>query len=294
MIIAKIICMFLNGIIFCLLFFYTCKQPANFKNDSRTVDEYLITYKNGIPNDTVLKSKSFYDSNENLLKEINYYGKQVLQTIIYISKDTFDSKRYLSKTDSIVYLVKGRSEQQKFYNGKLIDEIYYDKNNNIVKEINYDISSNHRLPVTEEFIYLYDKNRRKTSEALLWNKDTIYEVKYTYTEDSLLSEKDYLKNKCCEGNQPIPADKILYEYDRNRNLIKEIEIVDRNIKRAYKDQFNGYYNKAIITIYSYDNQNRLINKKIYAPNFSENPSTKINELYTTPSSLSEEYIYKYN
>ncbi len=287
--------MFFNGIIFCLLFFCTCKpQTVNIKNDSRTVDEYLVTYKNGIPTDTVLKSKSFYDLDGNLFKEVKYYRNQILQTNIYVSQDTSNSKKYLSKTDSIVYLVKGRGSQQKFYNGKLIDEIFYDVNNNIIKEINYDINSTHRVAVTEKFVYSYDNNRKKTSETFLWNNDTVYKIKYTYNKDSLLIEKYYLRNKCCEGNQPIPVDKTLYEYDGNKNLIKEIEIIDRSIRREYKGQFNEYYNQAIITTYSYDEQNRLTDKKIYAPNFSQDPNTKIDELYIKPSFLSEEYVYKYN
>lgn len=286
--------MLLNTTFFCLLFLCTCKpQSANLQNDSKIAEEYLITYKNGMPEDTVLKSKKVYDPNGSLLKEINYYKKQILKTIIYLNNDSLDLKSYLSKSDSIFYSVKGRGKETKFYNGKLVDEVYYDKNNNIVKETNYNINSDSQVPVEEEFFYLYDGGKKKISETFLWNKDTIHKIKYTYNKDSLLVEKYYLLNKCCEGNQPIPADKILYEYSPNKNLIKEVEVIDRNIRRKYKDQFKGYYNKVSITIYSYDNQNRLIDKKIYIPNFSENPNTKIDELYTVPSSMSEEYIYKY-
>lgn len=287
--------MLLNSILFCLLFLCTCKpQSIKIDNDFRTVDEYIITFKNSIPEDTVLKRRSFYNSNGNLIKEISYYRGQILQTIIYLNKDTVNLKDYLSKSDSIIYSTKSRGKETQLYNGRWIDEIFYDENNNIIKQISYNSNSDRRVPVTEEFIYLYDRSRKRSSEIFLWNKDTLYEIRYTYTKDFLLLEKYYLRNKCCERNQPIPADKIIYEYDHNRNMIKEIEVVNRNIKRDYKDRFNGYYNKASITTYSYDNQSRLIDKKIYTPNFSEDSNAKINELYTIPSSLSEEYIYKYN
>ncbi len=147
--------------------------------------------------------------------------------------------------------------------------------------------------MTTKFIYLYNKNKKKTSEIFLWNKDTIYQIKYTYTKGSLLSQKYYLRNKCCEANQPIPVDKVLYEYDGNRNLVNEIEVTDRNIKRKYKDRFNGYYNQIKLTTYAYDDKNRIVNKKIYAPYLSEDIHAKIDELYSQPSVLSEEYFYRY-
>src|SRR5215831_3150937 len=133
----------LNIMIFFLLLLGTCKPKSiNVKIDFSTIDEYLVNYKNGIPNDTLLNRQSFFDLDGNLTKQIDYYRKQVLQTIICVNEDTIDLQKYLSKKDSIIYLVKGKTREKRFYNGKLIDEKFYDVYNNIVKEINYNINAN--------------------------------------------------------------------------------------------------------------------------------------------------------
>ena len=195
----------------------------------------------------------------------------------------------MTKRDSVFYLVRDGREDKRFYNGNLVSSTTYDEHNNILKEINYLVSG---IVVTEEFLHQYDKYGKIQDETFVYNTDTVYRMKYTY-RDSLLVEKYYAQNKCCERNQPIPPDKILYEYDNKKNLIKEMEVTDRSIRRIYKHESSVYYNNVVITTYSYDNQNRLSGKKIYVPNFSDDRNTPIEKLYVTPSFLSGEYIYKY-
>ncbi len=93
--------MFLDSIFFGLLFLSVNKpQSVISARDSLTVEEYMITFKNGTSEDTALNKKSFYDSHDNLLKEISFYKNKTLHTSIYLDKNTADLKKYLSKTDS--------------------------------------------------------------------------------------------------------------------------------------------------------------------------------------------------
>jgi hypothetical protein len=271
-----------------------CKAEVINVAKEKVVEEYILMYGNGILKSKELRNQFFYSSDGQLIKEIAFFRNKIQRTVIYLKDDGFNEKDYLPKRDSITYCVRKKGKDLMFYNGKLIDERYYDVNKNLIKEISYNINTENPIPVVEEFIYTYDTDNNKKEELFLWNKDTINEAKYSYGKDLVMTEKYYIRNKCCEGNQPIPVDKILYEYDNNKNLIRQIEITDKRIKREYKGKNNGYFNEVRITAFSYNAQKKVISKKIYIPTLSEDLNIDAVSLHVKPSDLSEESIYIYH
>jgi hypothetical protein len=278
-------------VLFSVLFF--CKNQALLfenRNVPKTVEEYVVKYKNGIPNDTSLKSKSIFDAKGILLEMVTFFEGKVDQKYVYMNGDSIYPDKYISKSDHVIYVLRDKKNERQYYNGRLVNDAYYDRNSNIIKVLNYALKPVTPIGTTELFLYQYSNNRIKY-ETDVWNKDTLRQIEYKYNKDSLLVEKYYLRNSCCDGNQPIPDDKIVYRYDNNKNLIKEIRIIDRNIARPYKKKPSDYFFTAIITSFIYGKQNRIVGKKIYVPLFNEKQNLNIDNI--TSRILSEEYIYKY-
>jgi hypothetical protein len=254
-------------------------------------EEYRVSYKNGVAQDTILISKSKYNSKGNLESKITFFRGKVEQEFVYLHGDSFDLKKYTKKHDNLIYEVRNNATERRYYNGELINESFFDKNNNVVKIFNYNYNSGKRIKVTEIFNYEYSKNKI-ILETSIWNNDTLYQIEYRYNKDSLIREKYYIKNRCCEGNQPIPEDRIVYGYDSFRNMTKEVRIIDKNIKRGYKVENKINYSEAVLVVFSYDNKNRLTSKKIYSPVINRNQNIEVKNLGT--NSLSEEYFFKYS
>ncbi|MCS3802247.1 hypothetical protein [Niastella sp. OAS944] len=283
MLINKLVCII-------LILVSACTAPSSGqKKKDEVVKKYLISFKKGKSIDTSLQAEYYY-SNGKLHKAVDYFRNRVLKTSVYVEDSAGTGKIFL-KSDSVFYVVRSELKESEYFNTRLIGERFFDGKGNIIKQINYDGSTG-TVAVMSEYVYSYNSMGKKDTEVYLWNKDTVSAVRFIY-KDSLLVGKYFLKNKCCERGQPIPADKIMYEYDKNGNLSKEMLIVDRTIKRAYKNENNGYYNEVSITTYLYDNLNRLVETKVYTPGFSDDPKSIVSEFFDSPSTLQETYLYKY-
>lgn len=166
----------------------------------------------------------------------------------------------------------------------------YDIYGNIMEMVTYDIET------LEEFAkntYKYDeKNRptRYTYTRLTVFQTYDYEIYYSYDiNGNLISEQQF-------GFQP---NRIIYEYDKHGNLIKETKNKStRTIQYKYKyddkDNLLEQENDDQIISFKYDNNNKLIEKKIWSKILEEETTisefNKIQRIQETNETFNNDQI----
>jgi hypothetical protein len=264
-----------------VLFSVHCKQQS-------VVSEYMVTYKNGIAFDTVLTSKEFYDSSNKLTSAYQYFSEKVARRYTYFYKAQ-NIEEIKSKRDNVVYILKNKGIVIEYMNGKIISETYYNSHNDITKIVSYNTQNKASVISVERYKYIYAKNGKLLSASHIFNDTIIDKASYKY-KNGILVEKFYDYNKCCEGNQPIPPDKIMYK-NFGDNIKIEYRITDNSIKRNYNKQMRSQYNQVHVTKFVYDSKGRIIKKELFSPNYMD--ASNANFKFLNKETLMECYYYKY-
>jgi len=271
--------------------FSNCQNKISQKSES--IMEYVVNFKNGLPVDTVLRSIQIYDSTEKLIEEKNYYNGVYVGAIAYIYMDTSDLKKVSQNRDSITFASKNDTSERHFYKGKLIKEIIYNKNKDKIREITYGINPTDDRFLAKKYEYVYDENNKIKQETLFVDTERTYSAQYYYDAEKNLVEKKYLFIKCCEPHEPIPPDRTVYKKSETANSLFQYNIIDRTVKRNYKDKYNAYFNQVEIRAFNYDKKKKIIDSILYVINFSKNRTISIDSMLT-PHAIRELRYYIYS
>lgn len=257
---------------FYIIFFLTISCKIN-QEDIYLLKKANTHYTNS--GDIVFYFLFNYDKNNNLVKKSKYIMLDSFLTsrLDYYESMEYDINQNLVKKNfhqNTKYNIRS-NEYEIFltfyiiykYNGKnqIIEELLYDSNGDLFKQINYKYDNNRNLievqkidslnVLDENIKYIYNNNNLLVKE--IYNNDFYYTYEYD-KYNRLVRRISHYENK---ENENFYDEYHINEYDSNGNKIKTSFY-------GPVEPFKPYYGSVIhIKIYKYDEKNNLIEESTY-------------------------------
>ncbi|OHD10937.1 MAG: hypothetical protein A2086_16475 [Spirochaetes bacterium GWD1_27_9] len=228
------------------------------------------------------KSYSYkYDDNGNMIEKAEYDEKDILNlTTIYIYKDgILIEENILNKEGQLSNKTTYKIENGKpvemnhiYSDGSLLDRATYnyDKNGNLIEEIEYDSEN---APSSKD-TYKFNKNNKLIEKQVFKNDILNYKTTYNYIGD-IKTEEIELEY---EGNNVVSKTINKYNNKENRISFEKYEGKKLSVKIKYiydlknkiieEDEMDSFGKITEKTIYSYDKNQNLVKKVEYTPDMT--------------------------
>jgi hypothetical protein len=254
------------------------ENKATFNADSTVLFEYIITTVNEV--DTISKTYGYYDENKNPYLRINYLKNDDKWEIHYQYKYKYNVNHQI-----IEFLEFGFEDGQLLKTDSTVYE--YDSYGNLASSKNYDWEEDDLFWETgRRYDYVYDENQNLLEYTFYWG----YQNTSWRNSDKRIYQYDDQNREIYYAN---------FEATYSDTAWKAVNRINRTYENSYyyvlyekwNEDLEEYKNHQA-TENTYDDQNRIIESKIYyaeSPSYEMELSNTSNYFYTENDN---QYIYE--